>query len=48
MRELRNIRSADDRVLEHLCLSASKDGAVVFDRAKMGRPKERAAQGSEV
>jgi CRP/FNR family transcriptional regulator, dissimilatory nitrate respiration regulator len=32
MRELRNIRSADDRVLEHLCLSASKDGAVVFDR----------------
>jgi CRP/FNR family transcriptional regulator, dissimilatory nitrate respiration regulator len=32
MRELRNIRSADDRELEHLCLSASKDGAVVFDR----------------
>ena len=32
MRELRNIRSADDRVLQHLQLSASKDGAVVFDR----------------
>ena len=32
MRELRNIRSADDRVLQHLHLSASKDGAVVFDR----------------
>jgi CRP-like cAMP-binding protein len=32
MRELRNIRSADDRVLQHLCLLASKDGAVVFDR----------------
>jgi CRP-like cAMP-binding protein len=32
MRELRNIRSADDRVLHHLHLSASKDGAVVFDR----------------
>jgi CRP-like cAMP-binding protein len=32
MRELRNIRSADDRVLEHLCLSASKDDAVVSDR----------------
>jgi CRP-like cAMP-binding protein len=32
MRELRNIRSADDRVLQHLRLSASKDGAVVFDR----------------
>jgi CRP-like cAMP-binding protein len=32
MRELRNIRSADDRVLEHLHLSVSKDGAVVFDR----------------
>jgi CRP-like cAMP-binding protein len=32
MRELRNIRSADDRVLQHLHLSASKNGAVVFDR----------------
>jgi CRP-like cAMP-binding protein len=32
MRELRNIRSADDRVLQHLHLLASKDGAVVFDR----------------
>jgi CRP/FNR family transcriptional regulator, dissimilatory nitrate respiration regulator len=32
MRELRNIRSANDRVLRHLFLSASKDGAVVFDR----------------
>jgi CRP-like cAMP-binding protein len=32
MRELRNIRSAEDRVLHHLYLSASKDGAVVFDR----------------
>ena len=32
MRELRNIRSADDRALHHLYLSASKDGAVVFDR----------------
>ena len=32
MRELRNIRSADDRVLRHLHLSVSKDGAVVFDR----------------
>ncbi len=32
MRELRNIRSADDRVLQHLHLSALKDGAVVFDR----------------
>jgi len=32
MRELRNIRSADDRVLQHLHLSASKDGAVEFDR----------------
>jgi CRP-like cAMP-binding protein len=32
MRELRNIRSAKDRVLRHLYLSASKDGAVVFDR----------------
>jgi CRP-like cAMP-binding protein len=32
MRELRNIRSADDRVVRHLHLSASKDGAVVFDR----------------
>jgi CRP/FNR family transcriptional regulator, dissimilatory nitrate respiration regulator len=32
MRELRNIRSADDRVQQHLRLSASKDGAVVFDR----------------
>ena len=26
------IRSADDRVLHHLDLSASKDGVVVFDR----------------
>jgi len=32
MLELRNIRSADDRVLQHLHLSASKDDAVVFDR----------------
>jgi CRP-like cAMP-binding protein len=32
MRELRNIRSADDRVLQHLHLSVSKDGAVAFDR----------------
>ena len=32
MRELRNIRSADDRVLQHLYLSASKNGTVVFDR----------------
>lgn len=32
MRELRNIRSADDRVMQHLHLSASKDGVVVFDR----------------
>jgi CRP-like cAMP-binding protein len=32
MRELRNIRSAKDRVLRHLFLSASKDGAVDFDR----------------
>jgi CRP/FNR family transcriptional regulator, dissimilatory nitrate respiration regulator len=32
MRELRNIRSANDRVLHHLHLSASKDGSVVFDR----------------
>jgi CRP-like cAMP-binding protein len=32
MRELRNVRSADDRVLQHLHLSASKHGAVVFDR----------------
>jgi CRP-like cAMP-binding protein len=32
MRELRNIRSANDRVLHHLYLSASKDGAVFFDR----------------
>jgi CRP-like cAMP-binding protein len=32
MRGLRNIRSADDRVLQHLYLSASKDGTVVFDR----------------
>lgn len=32
MRELRNIRSAEDRVLHHLYLSASKDGTVVFDR----------------
>jgi hypothetical protein len=32
MRELRNIRSANDCVLHHLHLLASKDGAVVFDR----------------
>ena len=32
MRELRNIRSANDRVLHHLHLSASKEGTVVFDR----------------
>jgi CRP-like cAMP-binding protein len=32
MLELRNIRSADERVLQHLRLSASKDGAVVFDQ----------------
>jgi CRP/FNR family transcriptional regulator, dissimilatory nitrate respiration regulator len=32
MRELRNIRPANDRVLHHLYLSASKDGAIVFDR----------------
>jgi CRP/FNR family transcriptional regulator, dissimilatory nitrate respiration regulator len=32
MLELRNIRSADKRVLQHLRLSASKDGAVAFDR----------------
>ena len=32
MRELRNIRSANDRVLHHLHLSASKDGTVMFDR----------------
>jgi CRP/FNR family transcriptional regulator, dissimilatory nitrate respiration regulator len=32
MLELRNIRSADKRVLQHLHLSASKDGAVIFDR----------------
>jgi CRP-like cAMP-binding protein len=32
MRELRNIRSAEDRVLQHLHLSASKVGTVVFDR----------------
>lgn len=32
MRELRNIRAADDRVLQHLHLSAAKDGAVAFDR----------------
>lgn len=32
MLELRNIRSANDRVLQHLRLSASKEGAVVFDR----------------
>ena len=32
MREPRNVRSAKDRVLQHLRLSASKDGAVVFDR----------------
>jgi CRP-like cAMP-binding protein len=32
MRELRNIRSADDRVLQHLHLSASKDGTIIFDR----------------
>ena len=28
----RNLRSADDRVLQHLYLSVSKDGAVAFDR----------------
>jgi CRP/FNR family transcriptional regulator, dissimilatory nitrate respiration regulator len=32
MLELRNIRSADSRVLHHLRLSASKDGVVIFDR----------------
>jgi CRP/FNR family transcriptional regulator, dissimilatory nitrate respiration regulator len=32
MLELRNVRSANKRVLQHLHLSASKDGAVVFDR----------------
>jgi CRP-like cAMP-binding protein len=32
MRELRNVRSANDRVLQHLHLSASKNEAVVFDR----------------
>jgi CRP-like cAMP-binding protein len=32
MREFRNVRSADDRVLQHLHFLASKDGAVVFDR----------------
>jgi CRP-like cAMP-binding protein len=32
MLELRNVRSADKRVLQHLRLSASKDSAVVFDR----------------
>jgi CRP/FNR family transcriptional regulator, dissimilatory nitrate respiration regulator len=32
MLELRNIKSADKRVLQHLHLSASKDGVVVFDR----------------
>jgi len=32
MRELRNVRSAKDRVLQHLYLSASKDGTVAFDR----------------
>jgi CRP-like cAMP-binding protein len=32
MLELRNIRSADRRVLQHLRLSASKEGAVAFDR----------------
>jgi CRP-like cAMP-binding protein len=32
MLELRNIRSADARVLQHLRLSASKDDTVVFDR----------------
>jgi CRP-like cAMP-binding protein len=32
MRELRNIRSANDRVLHHLYLSASMDGTIVFDR----------------
>jgi len=32
MRELRNIRSAEDRVLQHLHLSASKDGKIEFDR----------------
>jgi CRP-like cAMP-binding protein len=32
MLELRNIRSADKRVLQHLYLTASNDGTVVFDR----------------
>jgi hypothetical protein len=32
MLELRNIRSADKRVLQHLRLSASKAGVVAFDR----------------
>jgi CRP-like cAMP-binding protein len=32
MLELRNIRAADARVLQHLRLSASKDDTVVFDR----------------
>jgi hypothetical protein len=32
MRELRNVRSANDRVLQHLHLSASKNEVVVFDR----------------
>jgi CRP-like cAMP-binding protein len=32
MLELRNMRSADARVLQHLRLSASKDDTVVFDR----------------
>jgi CRP/FNR family transcriptional regulator, dissimilatory nitrate respiration regulator len=32
MRELRNIRSAGHRAMQHLYLSASKDDVVVFDR----------------
>jgi CRP/FNR family transcriptional regulator, dissimilatory nitrate respiration regulator len=32
MHELRNVRSAADRVLQHLHLSASKDDTIVFDR----------------
>jgi len=32
MRELRNVRLANHRVLSHLYLLASKDGVVVFDR----------------
>lgn len=35
MRELRNVRSAEDRLLHHLHLSAPKDGAFVFDRPQM-------------